>query len=210
MRASATLTSALAIMGLLPSRGRVDAGSVELDGTELIGLNDVSMRSIRGAKMAMIFQNPMSSLNPTINIERQIAEGILLHNAEKQSREQISARVDELLTLVGINPIMKRSYPHELSGGMRQRIGIAIALSCNPELLIADEPTSALRIGVVLLRQEHIVPGTGLHDLSGVHDRHLVAHPGDDAEVVGDEDHGHFSSSRGRILPDARRSSCAC
>ena len=104
-------STALAIMGLLPSRGRVDAGSVELDGTELIGLNDVSMRSIRGAKMAMIFQNPMSSLNPTINIERQIAEGILLHNAEKQSRERISARVDELLTLVGINPIMKRSYP---------------------------------------------------------------------------------------------------
>lgn len=104
-------TTALSMMGLLPSRGSVDTGSVNLDGTELIGLKDAAMRSIRGARMAMIFQNPMSNLNPTINIERQIAEGILLHSFDQQSREQAAGRVDELLTLVGIDPIMKRSYP---------------------------------------------------------------------------------------------------
>ena len=92
-------TTALSIMGLLPSRGRVDAGSVKLDGIELIGLNDTTMRSIRGAKMAMIFQNPMSSLNPTMTIEQQVAEGILLHTFDRESRVKVSRRVDELLTV---------------------------------------------------------------------------------------------------------------
>lgn len=142
-------STALAILRLLPDRtAEVTGGKIYFEGEDIAKMNDDELRNLRGGKISMIFQDPMTSLNPVINIGRQIAEALALHNNDNKSKEQIEARVDEILELVGIPANRKNDYPHQFSGGMKQRVVIAIALSCNPQLLIADEPTTALDVTI--------------------------------------------------------------
>ena len=140
-------TTALIILRLLPDRiGEIKSGSILLDGEEITKISEAEMRNIRGNKVSMIFQDPMTSLNPILPVGQQIGEAVLLHtDLNKEEREK---RVDEMLTAVGLQPSRKNEYPHQFSGGMKQRIVIAIALACNPELLLADEPTTALDVTI--------------------------------------------------------------
>jgi peptide/nickel transport system ATP-binding protein len=141
--------TALSIMRLVGSPpGRIVGGSVRLDGVDLIALDEDAMRAIRGNQISMIFQEPMTSLNPVMTIGRQISEALILH--QQMSQKAALKRSTEMLQLVGIPEPAQRvkEFPHQLSGGMRQRAMIAMALACNPKVLIADEPTSALDVTI--------------------------------------------------------------
>ena len=140
---------ALAIMGLIPSPpGKVESGQVIFEGRDLLKMTSEQMRLVRGKEIAMIFQDPMTSLNPVLTIGTQITEALKLHLG--MNNNQARRRAAELLDLVGIPDAAKRldDYPHQFSGGMRQRVMIAMGLSCNPKLLIADEPTTALDVTI--------------------------------------------------------------
>lgn len=140
-------TTALAVMRLIETPpGVIPSGSVRFDGKELLSQPEHEMRSVRGGEISMIFQDPMTSLNPVLTVEEQIAEMIRLH--QKVSDGEALSKAREMLSLVGIRPERGRDYPHQFSGGMRQRVVIAIALACNPKLLIADEPTTALDVTI--------------------------------------------------------------
>ena len=141
-------TMALTVLRLLPDRiGEIKGGSIRLEDTDIIRAPEAEMKKIRGNKLSMIFQDPMTSLNPIMTVGEQIAEVLEIHNKD-MSKQQIETRVDEMLTLVGISPERKTDYPHQFSGGMKQRVVIAIALACTPDLLIADEPTTALDVTI--------------------------------------------------------------
>ena len=177
--------TALSVMRLLPETGEVTAGTVELDGEDLLAKSEKDMRDVRGRRVAMIFQEPMLSLNPVMTVGAQIGETLARHTELEAAA--LEARVLELLTAVGIpDPLRRRDeYPFQLSGGMKQRVMIAIALACDPELLIADEPTTALDVTIQsqileLLRELQRTRGMAMllitHDLAVVAENaHRVA-----------------------------------
>ena len=140
-------TTALSILNLLPHpQGKVISGSIKYNGEEILNKSNKDMTRIRGEKISMIFQDPMTSLNPVMTVGDQIAEGIRLH--DHLSKADAHKQALEMLKTVGIRPERASDYPHQFSGGMKQRVVIAIALACNPELLIADEPTTALDVTI--------------------------------------------------------------
>ena len=179
--------SAMSMLKLLDGNGYIESGSIKFDGKELTTLPIHEMQKIRGNDISVIFQEPMTSLNPVFTIERQVAEPFIIHQG--LSKEEARKKVVEMLADVKIpNPeVVARQYPHQLSGGMRQRVMIAMALACKPKLLIADEPTTALDVTIQAqilklmndLKREH---GTSI--LFITHDLGVIAQMADDVAVM--------------------------
>ena len=180
-------TTALSILRLLPSNtGKILSGSIKFNDEDILTLDESKMREICGDKIAMVFQDPMTSLNPVKTEGEQIAEAIILHN-KGISKEEIEKRVEETLSMVGILPSRKIEYPHQFSGGMKQRVVIAMALACEPELLIADEPTTALDVTIqaqVLMMIKKLRDRLGTSMLMITHDLGIVAKICDDVAVM--------------------------
>jgi peptide/nickel transport system ATP-binding protein/oligopeptide transport system ATP-binding protein len=179
--------SVLSIMRLLPEGARVTGGSTLFDGVDLLKLSEGEMRAIRGARIAMIFQEPMTSLNPVFTIGNQIGEAIKLH--QRTGRRETQTCIVEALRMVGIPDPERRinDYPHQLSGGMRQRVMIAMALACKPRLLIADEPTTALDVTIqaqILDLIRDLQQQLGLAVLLVTHDLGIVAEYADDVTIL--------------------------
>ncbi len=180
--------TSLSIMRLISSPGSILGGEILFEGHNLLNLSENEMRSIRGNQISMIFQEPMTSLNPVFTIGNQISEAIELHE-KSFSREQVEKKTVEMLKLVGIPEPEKRvnAYPHELSGGMRQRVMIAMALSCHPKLLIADEPTTALDVTIqaqILDLIRRLQGELGSSMILITHDLGVVAETCDDVAVM--------------------------
>ena len=179
---------ALSIMRLVPSPpGRTVAGEVVFEGENLLTMDDSEMRNIRGNRIAMVFQEPMTSLNPVLTIGRQLTETLELH--QKMNKQQARERAADLLQTVGIPDALQRlsDYPHQFSGGMRQRVMIAMALSCNPKLIIADEPTTALDVTIqaqILELMQDLARDFGTAMIIITHNLGVVARYADNVNVM--------------------------
>lgn len=179
--------TSLSVMGLLSEPGHISAGQMEFEGRDLVHLSERDYRILRGNEMAMIFQEPMTSLNPVYRVGKQIVEAIRTH--EKISKKDAYKRAVDLLGKVGIPSPNQRinDYPHQMSGGMRQRIMIAMALACNPKLLIADEPTTALDVTIqaqILDLLRRLRDDTGMAVLLITHDLGVVSETADRVVVM--------------------------
>lgn len=179
--------TARSIMGLIPAAGKITHGSIRLDGRELLELSEDELRLLRGNRIAMIFQEPMTSLNPVLRIGDQLMEPLLLHRS--MDKKTASQHAIELLKQVGMpSPELRiKDYPHQLSGGMRQRVMIAMALACSPDVLIADEPTTALDVTIqaqILELIDHLRQDKGLALLLITHDLGIVAERADWVHVM--------------------------
>ena len=179
--------TASSIMQILASTGKIVSGSIKFNGTELVNSGESVMKTIRGNKVSIIFQDPMTSLNPTYTVGHQIMEAILLHTG--RNKKQAFDRAVEMLKLVNVNEPLKRmkQYPYELSGGMRQRVMIAMALACEPDILIADEPTTALDVTIqaqILELMHSLQEELGMAIIMITHDLGVVAQMCDEVIVM--------------------------
>jgi oligopeptide/dipeptide ABC transporter ATP-binding protein len=175
----------MSVMRLLPANGRITEGNIFFKGNDLLALSEKEMRSYRWKEIAIIFQGSMNALNPVMRVGDQIREAILLH--EQMERGSADRRVGELLELVGIPQLRRNQYPFQYSGGMRQRAMIAMALACSPDLLFADEPTTALDVMIqaqVLELLKEIQRNLGLTIVLVTHDLGVVAEMCDDVVVM--------------------------
>jgi peptide/nickel transport system ATP-binding protein len=178
-------TTLMSVMRLLPSNGRITSGEIRFNGKDLLTLSEREMRSYRWKEMAIVFQGAMNALNPVMKIGEQICEAILLHDL--MDRDQAEKRVGELLEMVGIPRARRDQYPHQYSGGMRQRAMIAMSLACSPDLLFADEPTTALDVMIqaqVLELLREIQKTLGLAIVLVTHDLGVVAEVCDSVVVM--------------------------
>jgi peptide/nickel transport system ATP-binding protein len=179
-------TTAMSILNLVPDPpGVIAGGSIVLNGKDVLKMSEKELEKMRGNEVAMIFQDPMTALNPVIRVGEQIAESIKLHN--DVSNEEAMERAKKMLEMVGISASRASDYPHQLSGGMKQRVVIAIALACHPSLLIADEPTTALDVTIqaqVLTLIKELIDNNHMSMLLITHDLGIVAEVCDDVAVM--------------------------